>query len=99
MVLEPFQIFLIVALLLIVPLGFWNMKRMQKKKQEEEDLMYSQASQNSIPSTQSISPQEQTAKEYIESYKSQYPRESIKTALINSGNSSEDVDAWLTKYF
>lgn len=46
-----------------------------------------------------LSQKEINAKNYIEQYKSQFPRESIKTALVNTGIASAEVDVYLDKYF
>jgi len=72
------------------------MKRMQKIHEKEERMMMQNYGNKS---SQGITPQEQAAKTYIESYKNQYPRSSIKTALVNNGNSETDVENWLNKYF
>jgi hypothetical protein len=50
-------------------------------------------------SQESISQQEQNAKQYIETYKSQYPRDSIKIALMNTGLPESEVEEYLNKYF
>ena len=46
-----------------------------------------------------LSQNEITSKTYIEQYKSQYSRESIKTQLVNAGIPSEEIDTYLNKYF
>lgn len=67
-------------------------------------VTYSQYKLNNLSREEStsepgISENELTAKKYIEDYKSQYPKESIKTALINSGISENEVENYLNKYF
>lgn len=46
-----------------------------------------------------ISQTEENAKNYIENYKSQYSRDSIKTALMNNGIQESEVEKYLNKYF
>ncbi|MCA9459688.1 MAG: hypothetical protein KC550_04025 [Nanoarchaeota archaeon] len=69
-----------------------------KKAAEEKAMMSGESTNNSSPATSSLSPQEEKAKTYIETYKSDYPRESLRSGLINNGNSETDVDTWLDKY-
>lgn len=56
-------------------------------------------SSSSIVSDSNMTDDESNAKGYIEQYKSQFPRDSIKTSLVNSGVPSSDVDKYLKKYF
>lgn len=74
-------------------------KNKKRKLKEEESMMSNYGSSSSSLSSNEISPQEQVAKKYIEDYKTSYPKESIKTALINNGNSESDVNFWMDKYF
>ena len=53
---------------------------------------------NGAPSEE-LSPSELNAKNYIEQYKSQFPRESIKTALVNTGIPASEVEKYLDIYF
>lgn len=46
----------------------------------------------------SMSDDEKKAKEYIEQYKSSYPKESIKAGLINFGISDSDAENYINKY-
>lgn len=74
-------------------------KNKKRKLKEREEMMSNYGSYSSSFSSNEISPQEQVARKYIEDYKSSYSKESIKAALINSGNSEEDVNLWIEKYF
>ena len=60
---------------------------------EEENI------NNSSFSQESISTNEGQAKNYIEQYKSQFSRESIKTGLTNTGMSEDEIEKYLNKYF
>ncbi len=97
MPLSILQIILIVLLLIIVPLGLWNQRRMKKKQLELENFNYNNSQQNTINTEISI--QEQNAKKYIEQYKNQYSKESLKSVLINNGSNELDVNNWIAKYF
>lgn len=79
----------------ILIVGFIVQRKHIAKKQKELDMMNSQYSSNS----EILSEEEKVAKNYIESYKSSFSRDSIKQALLQSGNSSENIETWLNKYF
>ncbi len=94
--LNTIQISLMAALLIILPLGFLNMLRMKKKKKQFENFDYSNSS-----GTQNTSEDfsNEIIKNYILQYKAQYPRDTIKSALINSGNDPQMVEKYLNKFF
>ena len=72
-------------------------KRLAKKKQEEE--FYNQQGDLSPKhATEVISPEERSAKDYIEQYKGKYSRESIKQGLVSAGNSPENAQKYVDKY-
>lgn len=73
-------------------------KRAKQKEEEDMNLAYGSNSQNNLSKLE-LTESETIAKKYIEDYKSTYPKESIKTALINNGNLETDVDNWINKYF
>lgn len=50
-------------------------------------------------SNNEISQSEIKAKNYIEQYKSQFSKESIRNALINAGTPGPDVDIYINKYY
>lgn len=64
--------------------------QLKNKRESQPNSNYSQSGQN---------PNEDKAKQYIEAYKSQYPKESIKTGLKNLGISEFEADEYLEKYF
>ncbi|MCA9496991.1 MAG: hypothetical protein KC589_08645 [Nanoarchaeota archaeon] len=86
--------------LLIMLIGIAIQKRKKSKKLAEENTMMSGNSNSSspTPSSSGLSPEEEKAKTYIEQYKKDYPRESLRSGLIGNGNSESDVDSWLDKY-
>lgn len=79
----------------IIVVGFIFQRKQIAKKQKELDMMSSQYGSNSVE----LSEEEKVAKNYIENYKTQFSRDSIKQALLQSGNSSENIEIWLNKYF
>lgn len=86
--------------ILVLVIGFIITQKIKKKHKEEIAMMnenYQNTSQNL--QSDSLSAEEESSKTYIEQYKSMYSRESIKSALINNGNSEENVENWLNKYF
>lgn len=105
MALTAFQIILISSLIIIIPIGIWNMKRMKAKKAEEEllgDEMYSSPNSSSTIETQNlgISPEiESQIKQYIEQYKSTYPKESIQQGILSYGITNEQAKSLVDKYF
>ena len=70
----------------------------KKKKELEYQQMTGQTSTD-VPSEASLSQEEETARNYISQYKSQYPRESVKQGLLNYGISDENSEKYLSKYF
>ncbi|MCH8519564.1 MAG: hypothetical protein LAT82_02310 [Nanoarchaeota archaeon] len=106
MELNLIQIILIGALIIILPLGLWNQQRMKKKKLEEE--LYggiNSTTKEGINNTSnfdesSISPQIlEQAKIYIQTYKSQYPKESVEQGLIQLGITNEQAKELINKYW
>lgn len=98
--LTVFQISLIVALLVIAPLGYYNQRKRAKEKKEEEEL-FTQGYQNNSDES-SINENDEESQQiitYISSYKDSYPKDAIRTALINNGNSQDKVDSLLEKYY
>lgn len=104
--LTTFQIILIVCLTIIGPAGFWNMMRLKKKKAEDEFMgadgyNLSQTpddSQNNVISN--ISPEIETqVKQYIEQYKSTYPKESIQQGILAYNISADEAKMLTDKYF
>ena len=92
----------ILSLLLIIPIGGYIQHRHIKKKKEEEDAMYSypNSSQNDNSSDQEeLSDKQKQIKQYILDYKSSYSKESIKQALIQAGNTEQEVSFLLEKYY
>ncbi len=89
-----FQLFLIGALLFVTIFGFFNMLRVKKRKKEMENFDYSDYNddKNTDYSNDGI-------RDYIVEYKGQYDRESIKTALVNAGNNTDEVEKYLVKFF
>ncbi|MFP4402623.1 MAG: hypothetical protein ACLFPL_05350 [Candidatus Nanoarchaeia archaeon] len=102
------QIVLIIALILTPPLGYWNQRRMIKRKQEVELLgddidSISSANNNfnahkntNLNVSQEI---ELKAKEYIEQYQSSYPKESIQQGLLNFNITNGQASALVNKYY
>lgn len=89
-------IYIVVGGLIIGGGGQIILIKIKRKKKEEENMMYQNYSSNT---QEELSEAEKIAKKYIEDYKSQYPKESIRVALINNGNLEQDVDKWINKYF
>lgn len=104
MELEPLQIALIISLIVVAIGGFWNQKRIQKKKKNAifEGTMYSASSNTySNPDAQFIVSNEidQKAKDYINQYKSSYPRESLEQGLLSFNITSQQAKELVNKYF
>lgn len=106
------QLIGLALVIIIFPLGLWNMKRMKQKKLEEEEQFSGMGSQEiAIPSSEGISSNDPATagmetpeaeiplKTYIDQYKSQYSKEALRSALINNGYDSTLVDTCLEKYF
>jgi len=84
--------------------GFIVQRSYLKKKKLAEEKAYSgyNNSSSSVPTTSSSVDGDysnETIKNYISEYKSTYPRDSIKSALINAGNSESEVEKYLNKFF
>lgn len=88
---------LVLGGILILFFGFIIQRKILKKKELEEIKMYS--NYNNLEDNKNISEKENEARNYILKYKDSYSKDSIKNALINNGNSLEDVERWLDKYF
>lgn len=88
-------IIIIVIGVLVLLVGFI----IQKKKHEKEFINNDENLSNISTSIKPLTLQEENAKKYIETYKSQYSKESISQALIKSGNDETEVNNWINKYF
>jgi hypothetical protein len=102
------QIIGLVLVIVVVPLGIWNMKRMKTKKMQEEDQFSSMGSSDIGAPSEGIGSEpvgvetpeaEVPLKTYIEQYKSQYSKDALRSALINNGYEASLVDSCLEKYF
>ncbi|MFT4244187.1 MAG: hypothetical protein ACMXYB_01885 [Candidatus Woesearchaeota archaeon] len=99
-VLRPY---LIIALIIVSVGGIWNQKRIKNKKLEEE--LYGEL--NPIKSSEVTSFDEseipiqilEMSKNYIQSYKNQYPKESIQQGLIQIGVTDEQAKNLINKYW
>lgn len=105
MALNPEMIKLISIIVIGLVIGIVGqviiLKRKKAKEKEEMEMMgnyNSSPSPTQTSSSENISEAEKTAKQYIEQYKNDYPRDSLKQALTGTGNSEADVEAWLNKY-
>lgn len=98
---NPEMLKLVIIIGVGLPLGIIGqiiiIKRKNAKKAHQAQ-MYSQEYKQS-ESSQNMSKEEETARNYIEQYKSQYPQESIKQGLLNYGISAEAADDYIKKYF
>jgi len=61
----------------------------KKRKKEKDPVNYS----DSLPTTE-----EEQAKKYILTYKSSYPRESIRVGLKNMNIQEDKIETYLNKY-
>ena len=68
-----------------------------RKKYKTNNVTNSNSSIYKNPNEE-ISDAEKNAKQYIESYKSQYSKDAIKTGLINTGISDVEAEIYLSKY-
>jgi len=68
-----------------------------KKKKEKQNLLNGY-SDESPSQSEDISQNEQTAKDYINQYKSQYSKDSIKSGLLGMGISDSEAKDYLDKY-
>lgn len=96
---SPFQIFLIISLLVVGILGPLNQRRIKKAKLEEEELLGKYDESEEKGNLDLNDEESQQIRNYISSYKNQYSRESIKSALLNNGNSSEKIEKLLDEYY
>lgn len=87
--------------LIILIGGFLIQKSYLKKKKLQQEQAYGQYSSSNSSDSNSSSEDysNETIKSYILEYKGTYSKESIKMALVNSGNSPSDVDRYLNKFF
>lgn len=94
---EMIKLMLIVipALFILVVGSTIQRKVLAKKKAAQEQAMANYTS----PNQQATSSGDEQMKNYITQYKSQYPRDSLKSALISSGHTEAEVDDALNKYF
>ena len=92
-----FRIVLIVLLVLVSVFGFLNQRKRNKMRKGFETDYSDYGTYVSPTSDEDLSEEEKVAKEYINN-NSSYPRESLKSALIQTGYSEEDVEKWLDKY-
>ena len=103
MELSIFQIVLIISLIVIIPFGLWNQKRIKNKKMEEELYAEVKPNQNSNSNSfdESKIPSQtlEQAKTYIQSYKSQYPKESVQQGLVQIGVTNEQAKSLIDKYW
>jgi len=83
--------------ILVSIIGFIIQKKSIAKKKAEQEKMNSHYSSSNSSMGEDYS--NETIKNYILQYKTTYSRDSIKTALVTSGNSSEDVEKYLNKFF
>ncbi len=93
------QIALIAALLIVGPLGYFNMRRRKKLKEQDEKMFEDFNSQNVQEGPDEDDPESQQIISYITSYKDQYSKESITSALLNNGNNPEKVSKLVDKYY
>ena len=112
MELSTLDIILIALLIIIIPVGIWNQRRMNKKKLEQElygdiedknpNLVQNENNHNSESqiSNNIENPQIlEQAKNYINTYKSQYPKESIEQGLVQLGISNEEAKKLIEQYW
>ena len=113
MALTIFQIVLIGALVLIAPLGFWNMQR--RKRKQKEDALFGddgkvEEESSSNTSTQQTTPNqgneggiapnvEEQIKQYIFQYKTSYSKESIEQGVLAYGITPQQAKMMVDKYF
>lgn len=71
-----------------------------KKRKANNPIDYSQYQRPSNDASQAdiLSEQELMAKNYIEQYKTSYPRDSIKQGLLQTGLSDSQAESYLGKY-
>lgn len=96
--------YMIAAILVIAVIGYWNQRRMIRKKNNEliEGTMYSPSSNTySNPDAEFIVNNEidEKSKAYIEQYKSSYPKESLEQGLLNFGVTPEEAKKLVEKYY
>ena len=100
--LQKLMIILGIAIVILV-VGFLIQRKMLKKK-KEMDLLGgmggdSSSSMSAQGGTQPSNPQDTEIINYIQQYKSQYSKDSIKQALVGSGKDASRVEELLNKYF
>lgn len=84
----------------ILIVGFFVQRSYLKKKKKQQEEAYGQYNNSSTSDINSSNDDysNETIKNYILQYKSSYPRDSLKAALINSGNSESEVEKYLNKF-
>ena len=92
-----------VGIITIVVGGFYQ-RKLKLKKQKEIEMMNSAYSSGGSTKESSIieeelSSEELNAKNYIEQYKNDYPRDSLKQGLIQMGVIGDNIETYLVKYF
>lgn len=96
--LEMMKLVLILGIgLIVLVLVFMNAQKKSKAKHAIDN-----SGGGIVTSSSNLTPHltahEETARNYINQYKGTYPKESLKAALLKSGNAEADVDVWLNKY-
>ncbi len=82
--------------LLVIVIGFIIQRKQIAKKKAELDMM---SQDYNSENEEDINEAEKSAKLYINTYKNQFPKESIKNGLIQAGNNEDDIEIWINKYF
>lgn len=93
------QVALVFALLLVGPLGFYNMKRRKRLKAQDESMFENFNSHTVEEGPGEDDAESQQIISYITSYKDQYSKESITSALLNNGNNPEKVSRLVDRYY
>ena len=101
MELTTFQIILILGIIIIAPLGFFNMVKMKRKKMEEEMFGDESLYEDNLTSTYSSVniETEEKVRAYIEQYRVSYPKESIEKSILAFNITSEQAKSLVDKYF
>lgn len=74
-------------------------KKKQKKKEQEAIMNNYPDSGTQDDATGTLTKEEETAKNYISQYKTQYPKDAVKQGLLQYGISDNNADKYLEKYF
>ena len=89
------------ALVILVG-GFIVQRSYLKKKKLAAEKAYSgdnNSSSSSSPDSLDTDYSNETIKNYILQYKGTYSKDSLKSALVNAGNSESEVERYLNKFF